>query len=74
MPEHLHFNNTITFGWRTINGSRKKRPNTEKPEVVAIDTDILFIGGGMACCGAVYEGAKWGTSKESVSPGGQGGY
>ena len=30
----------------------------EKPEVVAVDTDILLIGGGMACCDAVYEGAK----------------
>lgn len=35
----------------------------KKPEVVHIDTDILLIGGGMACCGAVYEAAKWATPK-----------
>ena len=35
----------------------------EKPEVVTVDTDILLIGGGMACCGAAYEGAKWATPK-----------
>lgn len=35
----------------------------EKPEVVNVDTDILLIGGGMACCGAAFEGAKWATPK-----------
>ncbi|AAM72101.1 MAG TPA: adenylyl-sulfate reductase subunit alpha [Chlorobaculum sp.] len=36
---------------------------SQKPEVVYVDTDILLIGGGMACCGAAYEAAKWATPK-----------
>ncbi|MEE8402710.1 MAG: adenylyl-sulfate reductase subunit alpha [Candidatus Hydrothermarchaeaceae archaeon] len=35
----------------------------EKPEVVEVDTDLLLIGGGMACCGAAYEAARWATPK-----------
>ncbi|TAN39864.1 MAG: adenylyl-sulfate reductase subunit alpha, partial [Nitrospirae bacterium] len=34
-----------------------------KPEVVEVETDILLIGGGMACCGAAFEGARWATPK-----------
>ncbi|MEW5745448.1 MAG: adenylyl-sulfate reductase subunit alpha [Nitrospirota bacterium] len=34
-----------------------------KPEVVEIETDLLLIGGGMACCGAAYEAARWATPK-----------
>ncbi len=29
------------------------------PEIVEIDTDILFVGGGMAACGAAYEAVRW---------------
>jgi hypothetical protein len=29
------------------------------PEVVQEEVDILFIGGGMACCGAAYEVMRW---------------
>jgi adenylylsulfate reductase subunit A len=35
----------------------------EKPEVVEVETDLLLIGGGMACCGAAYEAARWATPK-----------
>jgi adenylylsulfate reductase subunit A len=31
----------------------------EKPEVVTVDTDLLLVGGGMACCGAAVEAAAW---------------
>ena len=31
----------------------------EKPEIVEHETDLLLIGGGMACCGAAYEGTRW---------------
>lgn len=34
-------------------------PATLDPEVVELDTDILLVGGGMACCGAAYEIKKW---------------
>ncbi|MEW6115707.1 MAG: adenylyl-sulfate reductase subunit alpha [Nitrospirota bacterium] len=34
-----------------------------KPEIVEIETDLLLIGGGMACCGAAYEAARWATPK-----------
>ncbi len=34
-----------------------------KPEVVEVETDLLLIGGGMACCGAAYEAARWATPK-----------
>jgi len=30
-----------------------------KPEVVNIDTDLLLVGGGMACTGAAVEAAAW---------------
>jgi adenylylsulfate reductase, subunit A len=29
------------------------------PEIIEIDTDILLVGGGMACCGAAYEAKRW---------------
>jgi len=29
------------------------------PEIVEEEVDILFIGGGMACCGAAYEAVRW---------------
>ncbi|MCL5781435.1 MAG: adenylyl-sulfate reductase subunit alpha [Firmicutes bacterium] len=35
----------------------------QRPEVVEIETDLLLIGGGMACCGAAYEAARWATPK-----------
>jgi adenylylsulfate reductase subunit A len=35
----------------------------QKPEVVEVETDILLIGGGMACCGAAFEAARWATPK-----------
>src|SRR5512137_2993604 len=35
----------------------------EKPKVVEIETDLLLIGGGMACCGAAYEAARYATPK-----------
>ncbi len=34
-----------------------------KPEVVEVDTDLLLIGGGMACCGAAYEAVRWAAPK-----------
>ena len=34
-----------------------------KPEIVEVETDLLLIGGGMACCGAAYEAARWATPK-----------
>ncbi|MBZ0157641.1 MAG: adenylyl-sulfate reductase subunit alpha [Alphaproteobacteria bacterium] len=34
-----------------------------RPEIVEVETDLLLIGGGMACCGAAYEGARWATPK-----------
>ena len=30
-----------------------------KPEVVTIETDLLLVGGGMACTGAAVEAAAW---------------
>jgi adenylylsulfate reductase subunit A len=35
----------------------------QKPEVVEVETDMLLIGGGMACCGAAFEAARWATPK-----------
>ena len=35
----------------------------EKPEIVVHETDILLIGGGMACCGAAFEADRWATSQ-----------
>ncbi|MDA8082459.1 MAG: adenylyl-sulfate reductase subunit alpha [Nitrospiraceae bacterium] len=35
----------------------------QKPEVVEVETDLLLIGGGMACCGAAYEAARWAKGK-----------
>ncbi len=34
-----------------------------KPEIVEVETDLLLIGGGMACCGAAYEACRWVTPK-----------
>jgi adenylylsulfate reductase subunit A len=34
-----------------------------EPEIIEHETDILLIGGGMACCGAAYEAARWATPK-----------
>ncbi|MEW5766605.1 MAG: adenylyl-sulfate reductase subunit alpha [bacterium] len=34
-------------------------PATLNPEIVELETDILIVGGGMACCGAAYEIKKW---------------
>ena len=33
----------------------------EKPEIVVHETNLLLIGGGMACCGAAYEADRWAT-------------
>ena len=30
-----------------------------KPAVETIETDLLLVGGGMACCGAAVEAAAW---------------
>ncbi|MDO8283204.1 MAG: adenylyl-sulfate reductase subunit alpha [Thermodesulfovibrionia bacterium] len=35
-----------------------------KPEIVEHDTDLLLIGGGMACCGSAYEATKWAASNK----------
>jgi adenylylsulfate reductase subunit A len=35
----------------------------EKPEIVEIETDLLLVGGGMACCGAAFEAVRWATPK-----------
>ncbi len=35
----------------------------QKPEIVEVETDLLLIGGGMACCGAAFEAARWATPK-----------
>ncbi|WP_333653760.1 adenylyl-sulfate reductase subunit alpha [Dissulfurispira sp.] len=35
----------------------------QKPEVVEIETDLLLIGGGMACCGAAFEAVRWANPK-----------
>ncbi len=34
-----------------------------RPEIVEVETDLLLIGGGMACCGAAYEACRWATPK-----------
>jgi len=34
-----------------------------KPEIVEHETDLLLIGGGMACCGAAYEATRWAAPK-----------
>ncbi|MFQ3573178.1 MAG: adenylyl-sulfate reductase subunit alpha [Thermodesulfovibrionales bacterium] len=34
-----------------------------KPEIVEVETDLLLVGGGMACCGAAYEACRWATPK-----------
>ncbi|MDI6854342.1 MAG: adenylyl-sulfate reductase subunit alpha [Deltaproteobacteria bacterium] len=31
----------------------------EKPPVETVETDLLLVGGGMACCGAAVEAAAW---------------
>ncbi|HDH00234.1 MAG TPA: adenylylsulfate reductase subunit alpha, partial [Nitrospirae bacterium] len=36
----------------------------QKPEVVEVETDLLLIGGGMACCGAAYEAARWASANK----------
>ncbi|MGE5892773.1 MAG: adenylyl-sulfate reductase subunit alpha, partial [bacterium] len=35
----------------------------QKPEVIEVETDLLLVGGGMACCGAAFEAARWATPK-----------
>jgi adenylylsulfate reductase subunit A len=35
----------------------------QKPEVIEIETDLLLIGGGMACCGAAFEAVRWANPK-----------
>ncbi len=36
----------------------------QKPEIIEVETDLLLIGGGMACCGAAFEAARWATPKK----------
>src|SRR5574340_1169212 len=36
----------------------------KKPEIETVETDLLLIGGGMACCGAAFEGARWANPKK----------
>jgi len=35
-----------------------------KPAVEEVETDLLLIGGGMACCGAAFEGARYANPKK----------
>src|SRR5512135_3548505 len=35
----------------------------KKPAIETVETDLLLIGGGMACCGAAFEAARWATPK-----------
>ena len=35
-----------------------------KPAIEEIETDLLLIGGGMACCGAAFEAARWANPKK----------
>ncbi|HTZ17715.1 MAG TPA: adenylyl-sulfate reductase subunit alpha [Dissulfurispiraceae bacterium] len=35
----------------------------QRPEIVEVETDLLLIGGGMACCGSAFEAARWATPK-----------
>ncbi|HWR88784.1 MAG TPA: adenylyl-sulfate reductase subunit alpha [Dissulfurispiraceae bacterium] len=35
----------------------------QKPEIVEVDTDLLLIGGGMACCGSAFEACRWASAK-----------
>ena len=35
-----------------------------KPAVEEIETDLLLIGGGMACCGSAFEAARWANPKK----------
>lgn len=35
----------------------------KRPEVTEVDCDLLIIGGGMAGCGAAFEGCRWATPK-----------
>lgn len=35
----------------------------EKPEIIVHETDILLIGGGMACCGAAFEADRRATEQ-----------
>ncbi len=35
----------------------------QRPEIVEVETDLLLIGGGMACCGAAYEACRWASPK-----------
>jgi adenylylsulfate reductase subunit A len=34
-----------------------------KPEIIEHETDLLLIGGGMACCGAAFEATRWAAPK-----------
>ena len=36
----------------------------KKPAIEEVETDLLLIGGGMACCGAAFEGARWANPKK----------
>ena len=36
----------------------------QKPAVEEIETDLLLVGGGMACCGAAFEAARWANPKK----------
>ncbi|HMK56835.1 MAG TPA: adenylyl-sulfate reductase subunit alpha [Dissulfurispiraceae bacterium] len=35
----------------------------QRPEIIEVETDLLLIGGGMACCGSAFEAARWATPK-----------
>ena len=36
----------------------------KKPAIEHVETDLLLIGGGMACCGAAFEAARWANAKK----------
>ncbi len=35
----------------------------QKPEIIEVETDLLLIGGGMACCGSAFEACRWAGPK-----------
>ena len=37
------------------------------PRIVEEELDILLIGGGMACCGAAYEIARWAEAAKRIA-------
>jgi adenylylsulfate reductase, subunit A len=38
-----------------------------KPEIVEVETDVLIVGGGMACCGTAFEAVRWAGDNVKVT-------